>query len=161
MIGNSVTFNRQNGGRFQIGEIALQRIGHHIQNRAHKKEAGGVLLGRHILESVDIIVDTVTEPMPGDKRERYRFFRSQYLHQLEIDRMWEESLGTCTYLGEWHTHPEQYPSPSDIDRLDWAQRLRRDQFTEPIFFVIVGTEYIRVWEGWRNKKPIQLEQSRE
>ncbi len=161
IVGKSVTFNRKDGGHFHISERALQVIHQHIQDELYKNEAGGVLLGRHILGSDDIIVDTVTEPMPGDKRERFRFFRSQYFHQYLIDRMWKESRGTCTYLGEWHTHPEQDPEPSDIDRLDWSQRLRRDQFTEPIFFVIVGTEHIRVWEGWRNKKPIQLEKSKE
>lgn len=54
-----------------------------------------------------------------------------------------------TYLGEWHTHPEEIPTPSVIDRIGWAKKLLADSFSEAIFFVILGTTTVRVWEGAR------------
>jgi integrative and conjugative element protein (TIGR02256 family) len=64
-----------------------------------------------------------------------------------IDQAWHISSGTCTYLGEWHTHPEPIPTPSVVDRSDWRRRLMTDQTTKPLFFVIVGMEQTRVWQG--------------
>ena len=105
-----------------------------------------------------MIVDDVTVPMPGDRRSRIQFFRARRRHQEAIDRAWQESSGTCTYLGEWHTHPELCPIPSLIDRLRWQQKLLRDRFSEPIFFVIVGISEVRVWERLRHHRlmPLQL-----
>jgi len=144
-----LTFARVCGGRFQIGPSALTVMHQYVQDAPEKVEAGGILLGRHIVGTDDIIVDDVTVPMPGDRRSRFQFFRARRRHQEAIDRAWQESSGTCTYLGEWHTHPERCPIPSLVDRLRWQQKLLRDRFTEPIFFVIVGIAEVRVWEGHR------------
>ena len=143
-------------GRVQISMAALARMMRYTQTELTSKEAGGVLLGGHILGTQDIVIDTVTVPMPGDRRSRTRFFRAKKLHQLIIDMAHERSDGTCTYLGEWHTHPEEVPTPSMIDWLDWQRRLIFDIFTPPIFFCIVGTASIRVWEGKRGHKPVML-----
>ncbi|NNC30862.1 hypothetical protein HKM21_16460 [Longimicrobium terrae] len=126
----------------------------HVQDSREKREAGGVLLGRHILHTADVVVDGVTIPLPGDQRERFRFVRARQRHQEAIDRAWRESGGTCTFLGEWHTHPERHPWPSGVDRQDWLRKLREDAFTDWLFFVIVGMEEIRVWEGARNGKAV-------
>ncbi len=107
-----------------------------------------MLLGRHLRDGSAIIVDAVTTPMAGDRRGRTRFHRAQRRHQELIDQAWRDSDGTCTYLGEWHTHPEPVPTPSQIDWADW-RRLRSDRYTEPLFFVIVGTQEMCAWEGWR------------
>jgi len=120
------------------------------QTEPHMTEAGGVLLGRHLRDGSAIIVDAITTPLPGDIRSRTTFFRHQKRHQAVIDEAWLSSDGTCTYLGEWHTHPEPIPTPSMVDWADWRRRLRIDQYSEPIFFVIVGTQQVAVWEGRRS-----------
>ncbi|HEX2093384.1 MAG TPA: Mov34/MPN/PAD-1 family protein [Longimicrobiaceae bacterium] len=142
-----LTFARPGGGRFQIGPASLRVMRGYLQNLPRKTEAGGVLLGRHIADSLDVVVDEVTVPMRGDRRERYRFWRAHEPHQGVIDRAWRESGGTCTYLGEWHTHPEPVPTPSKVDRNDWRRKLREDRFSGIVFFVILGTREVRVWEG--------------
>jgi integrative and conjugative element protein (TIGR02256 family) len=147
-----LTYARYGGGRLQISREAVRLLRRYVQDRADKKEAGGVLLGRHILDSNDVVVDDATPPLLGDRRARARFFRARQRHQEAIDRAWRESGGTCTFLGEWHTHPEAQPWPSGIDREDWLRKLREDEFTDWLFFVIVGTEAVRVWEGARNGK---------
>lgn len=154
--GGGLTFTRVGGGRLQIGPWALAVMRQYVQDAPSKAEAGGILLGRHISGTDDIIVDEVTVPMVGDRRSRFQFFRARRLHQEALDRAWQESDGTCTYLGEWHTHPELCPNPSLVDRLCWQQKLLRDRFTEPIFFVIVGIAEVRVWEGRRRHRLMPL-----
>ena len=142
-----LTLLRANGGHFEIGPGPLATIRDYAQDVPHKLEAGGVLLGRHILNTLDIVVDLVTTPLPGDHQSRVRFFRARRRHQAAIDRAWKDSGGTYTYLGEWHTHPEPGPMPSLVDQLNWRRKLMVDRFSISLFFVIVGTEAVRVWEG--------------
>src|SRR5215510_5960297 len=89
-------------------------------------------------------------------RARTRFHRAQRRHQAAIDAAWATSEGTCTYLGEWHTHPEPIPTPSPVDWADWRRRLLHDHYTEPLFFIIVGTTATRAWEGRRPDVIVQL-----
>ncbi len=143
----STTFARRDGGRFQIGPGPLATFGQYVQDQEHANEAGGVLLGRHILDTSDIVVDEATGPLAGDRRHRSRFFRARRRHQSIIDRVWSESGGTCTYLGEWHTHPESEPTPSGVDWREWERKVWADQFSDSLFFVIVGIDYVCVWES--------------
>jgi hypothetical protein len=39
------------------------------------------------------------------------------------------------------------PLPSELDQATWIKKLFRDRFGESLFFLIVGTERIRAWEG--------------
>jgi integrative and conjugative element protein (TIGR02256 family) len=142
-----LTFARPRGGRFQISPATMCSIRRYTQDSPRKLEAGGVLLGRHIAASNDIVVDDLTVPMRGDRRGRYFFVREHEAHQRIIDRAWRGSGGTCTYLGEWHTHPEPVPTPSSVDRTNWRLKLKQDLFSGCVFFMIVGTHDVRVWEG--------------
>lgn len=139
-------FERLDGGKFEIGARALRGMLQFVQDTSEKTEAGGVLMGRHILGCTDVVVDAVTSPMAEDRRTRRRFHRARVGHQQALDRRWSESGGTCVYLGGWHTHAEPYPIPSDIDDADWKRRLQEDVFDgDALYFVVVGTEALRVW----------------
>jgi integrative and conjugative element protein (TIGR02256 family) len=142
-------FLHADGTRLEVSVAVWIIMEAFIQHASSATEAGGVLLGRHLRDGSAIVVDTVTTPMPGDRRARTWFHRAQRRHQAAIDAAWADSEGTCTYLGEWHTHPEPMPSPSSVDWADWRRRLRHDRYTEPIFFIIVGTTVTRAWEGRR------------
>lgn len=148
-------FRTRSGKRLKIDSAALARVAVYKQFAPHHHEAGGVLLGRHLLDSSDIVVDEITEPMSGDTRSRFQFRRGQKSHQRRIDDAWLASGGTCVYLGEWHTHPEPDPTPSSTDLKDWRRRLRADVFDgDELYFLIVGTHVIRAWEGTRTSMAI-------
>jgi integrative and conjugative element protein (TIGR02256 family) len=67
-----------------------------------------------------------------------------------VNRSWDQSSGTTNYLGEWHTHPEVDPSPSGTDLKNWSRILKGvDTDLDSLFFLIVGSENIRAWEGTR------------
>ncbi|MGC3965144.1 MAG: Mov34/MPN/PAD-1 family protein [Rhodocyclaceae bacterium] len=115
------------------------------QRRRWDCEAGGVLLGRHLLDSRDVVVDEVTTPREADRRGRFSFFRSSS-HELEARKRWVEENSTMAYLGLWHTHPEPDPTPSGVNQQDWKHAVSRDTFEgDRLFFPIVGTRNIRIW----------------
>lgn len=138
------------GNKFELGCSAFKSMVKYIQDVASKDEAGGVLLGRYILNSKHVVVDTITVPSNHDQRLRHFFFRSAKKHQIIIDNFWLSSDGTCNYLGEWHTHPESDPVPSSRDISEWQRKLQADKYdSDCLFYVIVGTRKINAWKGLR------------
>ena len=145
-----LTFTYNTSYQFEISATVLTIMRGFVQNEPAMPEAGGVLLGRHLLGSRDIVVDELTTPMKGDKQTRYFFFRAQRSHQKVIDRRWHASAGTCNYLGEWHTHPEPSPRPSGQDLQNWRAKLRYDVVDhDALYFVIAGQREIAAWCGCR------------
>lgn len=146
-----LVFSRYCDGHLKVDLAAVKTMASFVQSKEHMPESGGVLLGRYIANSDDIVVDQVTTPLPGDRQRRNAYYRDREHHQEAIDRAWEESCGTCTYLGEWHTHAEIMPAPSLIDQINWRRKLLVDRFAGHLFFMILGMSEIRVWEGRRWK----------
>ncbi|MGI4858965.1 MAG: Mov34/MPN/PAD-1 family protein [Janthinobacterium lividum] len=110
-----------------------------------QSEAGGVLLGRHLLDSLDVVVDEVTVPQKADRRSRFSFFRSR-MHEEFAQGRWLQQESTLAHLGLWHTHPEEDPVPSSVDRDDWRKAVLADRYEgRYLFFPIIGTRRIRVW----------------
>jgi len=119
-------------------------------------EAGGVLLGRILCGNEDVIVDDVTEPTAQDRASRFNFFRNKKSTQLAVDGAWSVSDGTCIYLGEWHTHPEDDPHPSTRDMSNWQRILRTARFEQRwLFFLIVGRKQTKAWIGDRKNATIK------
>jgi integrative and conjugative element protein (TIGR02256 family) len=77
-------------------------------------EAGGILLGSYRGPHVEVF--QCTAPMRKDTRTRFGFVRRDPGHQRAADAAWRASGRTVHFVGEWHTHPEDHPRPSNIDR---------------------------------------------
>lgn len=149
-------FVLSNEGKFKFSDEVLNLMITYVQDKRYKREAGGVLIGRFIKNSKHIVVDEISVPMAGDIRSRTFFKRGVKKHQELIDKAWESSNGTMNYLGEWHTHPENYPSPSNVDLASWKLKLTKDTFSSRyLYFIIVGIKEISVWEGDRRKLKIK------
>ena len=91
-----------------------------IDPSAH--EAGGVLIGER--RGANFVVKEVTTPSIEDISSRFYFIRKFFHHQSAIVNANLLSGGTSNYLGEWHTHPQDYPYPSNIDFQNWKLNLR-------------------------------------
>lgn len=142
-------FRISRGARLVMTSEAIATMHSFAQHRWWQAEAGGVLLGRHLLESSDIVVDEVTAPQAKDRRTRLSFFRSKQ-HDAIARAKWNEAHSTMAYLGLWHTHPQEDPTPSSVDRRDWERAIAADTFEgDRLFFPIVGTHRIRVWSKTR------------
>jgi integrative and conjugative element protein (TIGR02256 family) len=136
-------------GRLIFIEATITQLRQHVQCSDNQPESGGALLGRHLLDSSNLVVDEITVPQRKDKQRRFSFFRSKSHNDLAIQR-WRETKGTMAYLGLWHTHPESVPTPSRTDLNDWEKASFGDSYEgDRLFFAIVGTEEIKVWSKTR------------
>ncbi|MGF7535121.1 Mov34/MPN/PAD-1 family protein [Bacillus mexicanus] len=133
---------------------AIEKMFKYKQIKTRDKEAGGILIGRVLIEDENFIIDDVSEPMPSDKRTRYRFFRKKEEHQEYFNKVWEREKESCLYLGEWHTHPERIPNPSGIDIKDWKRLIKIGFEQKCLFFVIVGIDDLKVWYGYGDEPTI-------
>lgn len=119
-----------------FSERTLAVFQDHIQREATDAEAGGLLLGT--VHGNHMLIEQATTPTKWDKRFRTLFERMPFGHQAIALARWNASKGTVRYLGEWHTHPEDNPQPSGLDRSEWNRLagFRLDQ--RPMLAVIVG-----------------------
>jgi integrative and conjugative element protein (TIGR02256 family) len=158
MRSEELRFSRPEGQLLVVAEEALLTIKSFQQHGPLSHEAGGMLLGRVLLGSNDMIIDRATTPSPNDKRGRFFFFRSRGAAQKEVVEAWKQSAGTINYLGEWHTHPEKIPTPSCKDRRNWIKITKQAHYSENVlFFLIAGMDEIRIWQISRGQKePVML-----
>ena len=134
------------GGKLTITDNVLETMYDSAQMEKKDLEAGGMFIGHHPRDSEDIILDRLTTPQPADHRTRNRFCRNQAAHQLLLNMEWKLSGEKRTYVGEWHTHPEPKPTPSQLDRKSWTKAIRETAFHGPgLVFIIVGTRVVPVW----------------
>lgn len=148
-------FQRQPEGTVEIGAGAIDALYRYRQFEPDAPEAGGVLLGRLLQASHDVVIDEATEPTIADLQGRFSFKRARQPTQQHIIDAWIQSAGTHIYLGEWHTHPEEYPTPSRYDLQNWRYLARSATYEqESLIFVIVGMRSTRLWEVRKNQLSI-------
>ena len=99
-----------------IEDSVLNQIFKYAQVGPTDLESGGILLGKCYKNQKEYIISDISEPSVLDKRTRFSFIRSKKHAQTIINKTWDETNGFVNYMGEWHTHPEDHPSPSLIDR---------------------------------------------
>ena len=114
----------------------------HVQACDTDCEAGGLLLGS--VHGSHLLIEQATIPTERDKRSRYLFERMPFGHETIALSRWTASQGTVRYLGEWHTHPENYPYPSGLDKSEWNRLSAKRQDKRPMLAVIVGRESLYV-----------------
>ncbi|MCU4361698.1 Mov34/MPN/PAD-1 family protein [Acinetobacter sp. WU_MDCI_Abxc22] len=115
-------------------------------------ESAGVIIGER--RGVHLVVRMVSVPNFTDIRSRFSVNRIGKHHQEKVDTAFRESNGTWQYLGEWHTHPEDIPSPSMVDYNSWNKYLCSP---DPLILIIVGRT--KWWVGKKMNQEIKaLEQ---
>lgn len=130
-----------NDGFIIVTSAVLRQVNRHRQGTLEKHEAGGILLGARRGRHIDITL--ATTPKHGDRRSRASFHRLSQFHQSFAIRAWRRLGRKLDYVGEWHTHPEHNPSPSHIDRAEWAKLIRSHR--RDLVFMILGIS--GVWLG--------------
>jgi integrative and conjugative element protein (TIGR02256 family) len=150
-------FSRGRRGTIYLSPPVTVTLNSHRQIDVDSREAGGVLLGRHLVECEDLIVDEATMPVAQDKRSWASFFRS-FAHQKIALKRWKERDQKSAYLGSWHTHPESDPHPSSTDLADWRKALSKDRYEgDSLYFAIVGIDRLRMWQGTRGEEISELD----
>lgn len=108
-------------------------------------EAGGILIGREDKNNGNLIVEYATYPLKKDIRKRYEFLRKDIGHITFYNKLYKENGGIYAYIGEWHTHPQDYPIPSDKDEKNW-KKIWKQKKENDFFNMIVGIKGIRIWK---------------
>ena len=119
----------------------------YAQNNFFKTEVGGILLGKRRHGHFEIV--QVTTPTKFDKRTRNHWIRSDKIHADIAKKAWQDSAGEISYLGEWHTHPENNPTPSVIDIHEWSTISNSCDNPAGLMMVIIGINDI--WCGLSKK----------
>lgn len=103
----------------------------HIQRGSNDPERGGIILGKLIDGKVHVLKLSV--PTELDKASRMNFERHRISAQIIINYEFLNSNRQITYFGEWHTHPEDIPSPSGTD-----MKMIRKQFADNL----INTDFL-------------------
>ena len=123
----------------EVADDVIELIVGYSRGEESNREAGGIFVGAYRGPHVEIV--SLTTPKPKDTRTWSMFDRNDPAHGEVALKYWRESGRTLTYVGEWHTHPEAFPTPSFLDRTAWRRAGRRHK-TGPLVFAIRG------YEGW-------------
>lgn len=133
----SITFS--DGTIISIENHVLCLLRSYTQEHPCDKEAGGILIAKQLSNQSHYIVSAASTPTEWDKRSRCSFVRSIKGAQPFINERWKMSNGMENYFGEWHTHPEHVPTPSETDKALIKQII--EDKTSPyskVLLIIVG-----------------------
>lgn len=104
------------------------------------KQSAGVMIGRRIIDTEDVVVDEVTVEALGK-----RAFRSSEPHESAHTGWHLRTDGRVGYLGEW----QAYGGQGDARHMrEWERRLREDKpGVDHVLFALVYPDGVRLWEG--------------
>ena len=137
-----------------ISEGLLRDIEQYKQ-RCGENESGGVLFGKKKENVSEYYIVDLSFPNIRDSSSRFTFLRNAEAAQVIIDKKWHDSEGYINYIGEWHTHPEKFPTPSRTD-VNTYKKISKDMSSLfPISInIIFGTANIFYICGYQNGKMI-------
>ena len=125
----------QSGQVLYITEQVLDHFSLFRQKTFYDKEAGGQLFVRKSRK--DLYLELATGPRPSDKRSRTSYIPDMKESQREINEQYERGLH---FIGNWHTHPENKPSPSgiDVDTMKQCFCTAKQELLVGLILIIVG-----------------------
>lgn len=103
------------------------------QSRLWATEAGGQLFG--LIDENLVRVIRATGPYAGDERSRYRYRSNAKAAQQAIEEQFRSGL---LYLGEWHTHAEDYPSASSLDNDAMLKLMKNSNLNSNILLMLIA-----------------------
>jgi integrative and conjugative element protein (TIGR02256 family) len=131
-------FILKNKLKLVIEDNALSEI-YKYNPEDYKYENGGILLGKFSKNDNTYIITNVSTTNSRDKKGRYYFIRNKKQAQNIINKFWNNSKGEINYLGEWHTHDENYPKTSFIDKKLVRQMINNKNIEiKNVFMIILG-----------------------
>jgi len=98
-------------------------------------ESGGIILGKVI--GAELHFTNLSTPTELDKRSRFNFERHRISAQAVIDYEFYASRGQKTYFGEWHTHPEDVPTPSQTDLVMIREQYQKNEKRVDFLFLLI------------------------
>ena len=123
----------------------LRRFEQHRQLSACSMEAGGQLFARFAINA--IMIEKATGPYRSDQRSRSWFVPDREREQRDIGQAFRNGLH---FIGNWHTHPQELPSPSTVDIKNTAERFRLSKHTLTLKTGMEGVETAQATQHQNN-----------
>lgn len=142
----------------EIDSQIIDRIFEYRQTDKYHMEAGGVIIGRELKSTGNLIIEEMTEPQFLDKQSRFRFERKDPAHKEYFEELYLKADKTYGYFGEWHTHPESIPDYSATDKRNWIKLYQELPQKHTLYFIIAGIDSVGVWKIERSfsKQPVEV-----
>lgn len=120
--------------RIRITDSVLNHVARYQQHSPTSTEAGGQLFGT--VTSVEVRVVAAAGPYRRDERGRTHHRSDERAAQKVIR---DQANSGLLFLGEWHTHPEDFPKPSGSDERALASMVDKSTLnTDAPILLIVG-----------------------
>lgn len=132
------------GITIHITQEVFEQFHHYKQTDKTTDESAGLLIASPTADDKSYWLNGITTPKPTDKRTPVSFKLDDRQHKLEVEQIFKQTNGQRDYFGTWHTHPQNDPSPSKIDKKDWQQHAK-DNPDRPLVFIIVGIKQIKLY----------------
>lgn len=137
-------------GIIELPTTTINILGQFRQLTATDKEAGGQLFCH--FENGICQIQSMTPPQKTAVRGRLFFSSNRSIEQQEINQHFSKKYH---YIGDWHTHPEYTPRPSEQDKNKITTIFKQsDHCLNCILLVIVGKDINSngFWVGYVSKK---------
>jgi integrative and conjugative element protein (TIGR02256 family) len=115
--------------------------------RSWPKETGGLLIGYWSNVQRVAVITSCTGPGPLAFHAESAFRPDSSYQERELARLYAESGGHWTYLGDWHTHPDGDALLSVVDgaTLRTIARSKQARCPYPIMLIVARGEEVAAW----------------
>jgi integrative and conjugative element protein (TIGR02256 family) len=136
-----------------ISRSVLNLIEKFKQSSKKDNESGGILLGQ--VTDKEVFILKVTTPNKFDRASRCTFDCNKDAAQIIINYEFLNSGQKTIYIGEWHTHPENHPNPSCVDKEMINNQYFNNKLNEPFLILIIqGLKglFVAIFDGKKLKE---------
>ena len=129
------------------------------QIKSNDNEAGGILIGQ--VKDNNIYILKASIPNKFDTSSRYNFECKKEMAQIIIEYEFYNSGKKSIYFGEWHTHPQDIPIPSSIDKSMISNQFKRNKLNEPFLILLIQGNldlYVGFYDGKKLNKTKLIEE---
>lgn len=106
-------------------------------------ETGGTLVGHYSDDLREAHIEQVLGASCNSKSGFSWFYDPPDKVDGQLATIYSESNGATYYLGEWHTHPGNSPTPSSIDLVVLRRLARSEEVaTNTPILIILGNDFV-------------------
>src|SRR5688572_22440122 len=130
-----ISFTLKTGQKLALLPEVMEYLDQFRQIEPGKPESGGQLFFK--LVENDIHICRATGPYKTDQQSRFSFEPDKKKQAADIKSHFKKGLH---FLGDWHTHPEEFPIPSQMDLASMGDCFARSKHElESFLLLILGT----------------------
>lgn len=142
---------------------ALQKRMRRNLGRAGRREIGGVLMAEQLAPGHFRLADFSLDSRTGEAAHFVRSVDEHYEALAQFYARTGSDFARFNYLGEWHSHPNHVPLPSDVDVASMESLVRGERDIDFAVLIIVRKAWWRrmtcsatLFQRGRAAEPVEL-----